>query len=168
MPHASTAPRTFGEKRLDLQTSGHAKERAFIPLLPDVGTDCSRQGVLEFGSNAASVSQKSPSAGALNTERPSHKHREHVAEAAVQERSIGQTRSKAVRRYEWPLIINGVYQVRKFRSYIFLSGNKETCCGSKKAPLLLRPVSQLGLSARRSNTDFELWVGRGTVTIVPD
>ena len=40
----------------------------------------------------------------------SHGAREHIAEAAAHEDNVRLTRPKDVRRYEWPLIINGVYQ----------------------------------------------------------
>ena len=41
---------------------------------------------------------------------PSHEARENIAEAAAHEDNVCLTRPKVVRRYEWPLIINGVYQ----------------------------------------------------------
>lgn len=41
---------------------------------------------------------------------PSHEAREHIAEAAAHEDNVRLIRPKVVRRYEWPLIINGVYQ----------------------------------------------------------
>lgn len=96
-----------------------------------------RHGVQDHGLNAGSGSPRSPSEGALKTERPSHEHRDPVAEAATQDNNVRQNRSKARRRYEWPLIINGVYQVRT------LSLSHKTYRGSKRVPLLLRYVSPL-------------------------
>lgn len=67
------------------------------------GTDSPKRGV-------PGSSSPTPSAGALNAKGPLQEHREHVAEAAAQENNVRLTETKAVRRYEWPLIINGVYQ----------------------------------------------------------
>ena len=41
---------------------------------------------------------------------PSNEAREHIAEAAAHDDNVLLTPPKIVRRYEWPLIINGVYQ----------------------------------------------------------
>ena len=124
--NVSSAPKTFNEKRLDLWTGGHAKGHTLISLLPDRGTDCLRQEVPSHGADRGSVSSGSPSAGALNTRGPSHGHREHVVKAAAQENSKRLTQSKPVRRYEWPLIVNGVYQVRTrtFQTDFLLFGTK--------------------------------------------
>ncbi|KAF6239586.1 hypothetical protein HO173_002131 [Letharia columbiana] len=105
-----SAPRTPNEKRFDPWTSGHAQRDTLIPLLPDRGTHCSKQSVPGHGPNIGSVSPRSLSAGVLNIEGPSQEHREHVAGAVAQKNDVRLTRSKPVRHYEWPLIINGVYQ----------------------------------------------------------
>lgn len=56
------------------------------------------------------MSPESPSAAVLTTDWLSNERREHVAEAATQEKSVRLTHSQPLRRYEWPLIISGVYQ----------------------------------------------------------
>lgn len=108
----SPAPRTFNEKRFDWWTGGQADGHTFIPLLPDHGMVCPEQGVPSYGPNTVSVSSRSPSVGALGTKRPPHGHREHVTEASAQENNVRLIGPKAVGRYEWPLIVNGVYQGR--------------------------------------------------------
>lgn len=103
--------RFFNKEPLNLLTSGrHAKRHTFIPLLPDRDTSCPQQGLPSHGANTGSVSPESPLASALNTKWPSHEQGEHVAKAAAQKKNVHSTRSKTVRLYEWPLIINGVYQ----------------------------------------------------------
>lgn len=101
---------TSHEKQIDLGTDKHAKGSNFVPLLPGLGSDCPKRQFPGHGPDTGSVSAGSPPAGALNTKRPSHEHREQAAEPAAQEKNVRLKSSKSVRRYEWPLIINGVYQ----------------------------------------------------------
>lgn len=102
----STAPKSLNEKQLDLSNSEHATRHKFIPLLSVGGTNSPKGRFPSTGS----FSPRSPSASALNIEQPSQEQREHVAEAAAQAKTVRLSQSKSVRRYEWPLIINGVYQ----------------------------------------------------------
>ena len=103
----SSAPRNISEKGPNL----HAKGCSYLPLLPILATDCPEQGPLKNGPcHTGSVFPESQSASAPTTERPSNEHREHVAEAAAQKSDVRLAQPKPVRRYEWPLIINGVYQ----------------------------------------------------------
>lgn len=106
----SPGARTFNEKRFDLSAGRHAKGHTFLPLLPDRRTDCLKQGAPSLDLVTGSFPPGSPSAVALNTERPSHERRERFPEAAAQGNNVRLTQSQPVRRYEWPLIINGVYQ----------------------------------------------------------
>lgn len=101
----------MSEKQLDRCPHGHAKGKTFRSLLPDHSTDdCSKQETPSHNPDAGLVSPESPSGGTLNTKGPSHEHEEHVAGAAAQKKTTRPSRSRLVRRYEWPLIINGVYQ----------------------------------------------------------
>ena len=80
-------------------------------MLPKLGTDCFEEEPPESRPyHTGSVLPGSQSAGPSATERPSNEHREHVAEAPIQKIDIRLAQRKPVRRYEWPLIINGVYQ----------------------------------------------------------
>lgn len=109
--NVSPAPGTFNEEQLNRCTRGHAKAQTVVPLLPDHSTgDCPEQGTPSHSPDTGFVSPESPSTGTLNTKRPSHEHEEHVTEGATQEKSPRLCRPKPLRRYEWPLIINGVYQ----------------------------------------------------------
>ena len=104
------ARRILTENRPDRGTDGQAKEHTFIPLLPHRHTNCPKQKFPSFGPSTVSVSSKPSSESALSTTWPSHEAREHIAEAAARDDNVRSTRPKVVRRYEWPLIINGVYQ----------------------------------------------------------
>ena len=107
---ALRAPRILNENRPDRGTDGRAKKHTFIPLLPHGHTDCPKQKLPSFGPGTVSVSSKSSSEISGSPTWPSHEAREHNAEAAAHEDNVRLTRPKFVRRYEWPLIINGVYQ----------------------------------------------------------
>ena len=104
------ARRILNENRPDRGTDGQAKEHTFIPLLPHHHTNCPKQKLPRFGPSTVSVSSKSPPEIALSTTWPSHEARERIAEAAAREDNVLLPRPKVVRRYEWPLIVNGVYQ----------------------------------------------------------
>ena len=104
------ARRILNENRPDRGTDGQANEHAFIPLLPHRHTNFSKQKLPSFGPGTVSVSSKSSSEIAVKPTWPSHEARENIAEAAAHDDNVRLTRPKAVRRYEWPLIINGVYQ----------------------------------------------------------
>ena len=109
-PDALHARKILNENRPDRGTDGQAKEHTFIPLLPQHHTDCPKQRLPSFGLGTMSVSSKSSSEIAVSPRWPSNEAREHIAEATAHEDNIHLTRPKVVRRYEWPLIINGVYQ----------------------------------------------------------
>ena len=104
------ALRNLNEKRLDLPKGGHATGHTFLPLLPGRGIDSSKREVPNHGTNTGSFPPRLSSAGVLNAKRPSQEHREHLAEGAAQENHVRLARSAPVNCYEWPLIINGVYQ----------------------------------------------------------
>ena len=104
------ARRNLNENRIDRGTDGQVKEQTFIPLLPHRHTNFPIQKLPGFGPGTVSVSSKSSSEIPVSPTWPSHEAREHIAEAAAHEDNVRLTRPKVVRRYEWPLIINGVYQ----------------------------------------------------------
>ena len=70
------------------------------------GTKSPKRGFPSTGS----FSPRSLSAGALNIKQPSQEQPENVAEVAAQANTVRLTQSNPVRRYEWPLILHGVYQ----------------------------------------------------------
>ena len=104
------APRILNENRPDRGIDGQAIEQTFIPLLPRRRTNFPKQKLPGFGPGTVSVSSKSSSENPVSQTWPSHEAREHIAETATHEDNVRLSRPKVVRRYEWPLIINGVYQ----------------------------------------------------------
>ena len=109
-PDALHARKILNENRPDRGTDGQAKEHTFIPLLPHHHTNCPKQKPPSFCPGTMSVSSKSSSEVAVSPTWPSHEAREHIAEATTHEDNVRLIRPKDVRQYEWPLIINGVYQ----------------------------------------------------------